>query len=387
MKVTKLLCAAVLALSTMASAQPKKVVVWHAYRGGEKAALEKVVADYNKANAGKVEVSPLAIPSDSLADKVTIAVPRGQGPDLFIFAQDRLGGWIEAGNTVEPIDFYLDDATKARYLPATVEAMTYHASTYGLPLNYKCIAMIYNKKLVPTPPKTTGELVKVAKKLTDGTQRFGLAYAYTDFYFHAALLNGFGGAVFASGAKPTLDAPANVKSFEYLLGWIYKDRILPKEPSVALITSLFNNGKAGIVFNGSWFLGEISKDIDYGVAPLPKIDELGGKPMRPWATIEGVYIAAPSKNKEAAYDFAKYLTGTAGAKVTPLEGRQSPADKAVYDDPKVAADPVLKAFREQFEVAIPMPNLAEMSAMWSPAGIAAGAIVTQSVTPQAALEA
>ena len=42
-----------------------------------------------------------------------------QGADVFIFAQDRLGGWIEAGNTIEPIDFYLDDATRERFLPAT----------------------------------------------------------------------------------------------------------------------------------------------------------------------------------------------------------------------------------------------------------------------------
>ena len=35
--------------------------------------------------------------------------------------------------------------------------------------------------------------------------------------------------------------------------------------------------------------------------------------------------------------------------------------------PKVAADPVLSAFRKQVEVAVPMPNVAEMTMMWSPA--------------------
>jgi arabinogalactan oligomer/maltooligosaccharide transport system substrate-binding protein len=384
MKLTKLLCAAVLALSTVASAEPTKIVIWHAYRGAERAAFEKVVAEYNKANAGKIQADTLAVPPDALPDKITLAVPRGKGPDVFIFAQDRLGGWVEATNTVEPIDFYLDDATKARALPLMFDAMTYHGTTYGLPLNYKVITMIYNKKLVSTPPKTTGELVKLAKKITDG-QRFGLVYAYNDFYYHQILLNGFGGAVFASGAKPTLDAPANVKSFDLLLSWIDAG-IVPKEPSTALITSLFNGGKAGIVFSGPWFLGEISQGIDFGLAPLPKIDEAKGNPMRPWATIEGVFVTAPSKNKEAAYDFAKYLTDTPAAKVMALEGRQCPSNKAVYDDPKVASDWIIKAFRQQFETAIPMANLAEMSVMWNPATIAIGSIVNRSVTPQAALE-
>src|SRR3954466_15183749 len=122
----------------------KEIVVWHGYRGGEKAAFEKVVDNFNKANAGKIKVTTLAVPYDAFADKITAAVPRGKGPDLFIYAQDRLGGWIEAGNTVEPIDFYLDAATKAKYLGTTLQAMTYQGNVYGLPLDYKVITLIYN---------------------------------------------------------------------------------------------------------------------------------------------------------------------------------------------------------------------------------------------------
>src|SRR5262245_29781376 len=246
----------ILALFGASLCHAGELIVWHAYRAGEKAAFEKVVAAYNAANAAKgVKVTTLAVPYDAFADKISAAVPRGKGPDVFIYAQDRLGGWIEAGNTIEPIDFYLDDATKARFLPTTMEAMTYRGTTYGLPLNYKVITMIYNKKLVPTPPKTSAELVATAKKLTDQkTGRFGLAYSYGDFYYHAALMNAFGGRVFEPGPKPVLNAKENVKSVEQLLTWIEKDKILPLEPSTALITALFNEGKAGIVFSGPWFL-------------------------------------------------------------------------------------------------------------------------------------
>lgn len=384
----KLLCLSLLVALPASAADAKKLVVWHAYRAEEKAALEKVVAAFNKENAAKgIQVETLAVPYDAFADKISAAVPRGKGPDIFIYAQDRLGGWIEAGNTVEPLDFFLDAPTKGRFLPTTLEAMVYRGTTYGLPLNYKVLTLIYNKKLVKTPPKTTGELVKLSKTLTDPAGgRFGLAYNYGDFYYHSALLNGFGGRVFEKGSTPVLNAPENVKSIELLLKWQRKDNILPKEPSVAVITSLFNAGKAAMVFSGPWFLGEISKDIDYGLAPLPTIDEAGGKPMRPWITVEGVYVAAPSKNKDAAYEFAKYLTDLPAAKVLGLEGRQSPANKAVYEDPKVAADPVLKAFRQQVEVSVPMPNVPEMSMMWSPATNAMNAITKGSTDPKAALD-
>lgn len=375
------------ALAAPAFAQ-KEVVVWHAYRAEEKAALEKVVATYNAANAGKgVKVTTLAVPYDAFADKITAAVPRGKGPDIFIYAQDRLGGWIEAGKTVEPIDFFLDKATKDRFIPTTMEAMTYRGTVYGLPLNYKVITLIYNRKLVATPPKTSKELVAIAKKLTDAKSgRFGLAYSYSDYYYHAALQNAFGGRVFDPGPKPVLNAPENVKALELLMRWFTKDGILPAEPSTALITSLFNGGKAAMVFSGPWFLGEIAKNVDYGLAPLPTIDEAGGKPMRPWMTVEGVYVTSPSQNKDAAYAFAKYLTDTPQAKVMAVEGRQTPANKAVYADPAVAKDSILSAFRKQVEVAVPMPNLPEMTMVWSPATTAMNTIVKRSATPKAAMD-
>src|SRR6476659_893420 len=366
-----------------------EIVVWHAYRAEEKAALEKVAAAFNASPAAKGnKVTTLAVPYDAFADKISAAVPRGKGPDIFIYAQDRLGGWIEAGNTVEPIDFFLDKATRARYIPTTLETLTYRGTTYGLPLNFKVITMIYNRKLVPTPPKTSTELVATAKKLTNrAAGKFGLAYSFADFYYHAALLNGFGGRVFDPGAKPVLNNPQNVQSLEYMLKWFKKDQIMPAEPSTALITSLFNGGKAAIVFSGPWFLGEIAKGVDYALAPLPTIVEAGGKPMRPWITVEGVYVAAPSKNKDAAYEFAKYLTDVGAGKVLALEGRQTPANKTVYSDPKVSGDPVLAAFRKQVEVAIPMPNVPEMTMVWSPATTAMNTITKGAATPKAAMDA
>lgn len=370
-----------------AGARAAELVVWHAYRGGEKEAFEKVVAAYNASRADGLEVTTLAVPYDAFADKITAAVPRGKGPDVFIYAQDRLGGWVEAGNTIEPIDFYLEPQTLGRFLPTTVEAMTYRGSVYGLPLNFKVLVQIYNRKLVPTPPATSGELVRVAKKLTNpAVGSFGLVYWYSDFYYHAALMNAFGGGVFGAGGKPTMNSAQNVRSIEQLMKWVETDKILPAEPSTALITALFNTGKAGIVFSGPWFLGEIGTGVDYALAPLPTIDESGGQPMRPWMTVEGVYIAAPSKQKEAAYEFARFLTDTPQARVLALDGRQTPANKAVYDDPQVAADPVLSVFRRQVENAVPMPNRAEMTMVWSPATTAMNLVVKKAATPKAALD-
>jgi arabinogalactan oligomer/maltooligosaccharide transport system substrate-binding protein len=362
------------------------LTVWHAYRGDEKAAFEKVVGMYN-AKQKDVVVKTLAVPYDAYADKITASVPRGKGPDVFIFAQDRLGGWVEAGQTIEPIDFFVDDKVTAQLVPGMMEAMTYRDTVYGLPLNFKSIAMIYNTALVKTPPKTTGELIKVAKSLTNAPSgRFGLAYEYSNFFFHAALMNAFGGQVFAPGPKPVIDSPQNVAAVKTMLKWYKQDGILPADPSSTLIASLFNDGKAAIVFSGPWFLGEVQDKVKYAIAPLPTVDEAGGKPLRPWLTVEGVYVSAGSKQKEASYAFAEYLVSLDAARVLALEGGQLPTNKAVYSDSKVAANPTLQGFRKQLDTAVPMPNYAEMTLMWSPVTTAMNKIVKGSATPEVALK-
>ncbi|MBK9361620.1 MAG: extracellular solute-binding protein [Rubrivivax sp.] len=364
-----------------------ELVVWHAYRGAEKTAFEKVVGLFEKTPAAKgAKVSTLAIPYDAYADKISAAVPRGKGPDLFIYAQDRLGGWIEAGKTVEPIDFFLDKPTRDSLLPGMLGAMTYKGGVYGLPINYKSTTLIYNKDLIKTPPKTTDEMIKLAKTLTNAQSgRYGLAYWYTNFYFHSALMNAFGGAVFDKDGKLVIDSPATVASLNQMMTWYKKDGVLPTEPSEALVSSMFNEGKAAMVINGPWFVGEIDKKINYGLAVLPVVDA-AKKPMRPWLTIEGAYVAASSTKKDLAYELARYLTSEEAGLVLALEGRQLHTNKAIYANPKVSGDPVLKAFHDQLANAEPMPNRPEMTMVWSPATTAMNKIVKGNATVEAALK-
>jgi arabinogalactan oligomer/maltooligosaccharide transport system substrate-binding protein len=267
-----------------------------------------------------------------------------------------------------------------------MEAMTYGKSVYGLPLNYKSTTLIYNKALIKSPPKTVAEMLKLAKENTRADSgRYGLAYWYTNFYFHAALMNAYGGRVFDDGGKLTLNSPATVASIRQMMKWYRDDAVVPPEPSEALVASLFNEGKAAMIINGPWFIGEISPSVQFGLAMLPVVDEVK-RPMRPWLTIEGAYVAASSKRKEQAYDLVQFLTSEEAGLILAIEGRQLHTNKAVYQDKRVSADPVLKAFYDQLTNAEPMPNRAEMTMVWSPATTAMNKIVKGNATPEAAIK-
>jgi arabinogalactan oligomer/maltooligosaccharide transport system substrate-binding protein len=376
---------ALFSLIAGATAFAEDLVVWHAYRGAEKDAFEKVVAGFNAANAAtKFKVTTTAVPYDPFADRITGAVPKGKGPDVFIYAQDRLGGWVEKGIVVP---FAADKKTTDRFLPGMMQATTLDGKVYGLPLNFKVITMIYNKKLVATPPQTTAELEAIVKKLNDPKSgQWGLAYWYSNFYYHSMLLNPFvkqsGGGVFDAGRKPTIDTDAARSSMKVLARWM---PLLPPEPSAPLVKSLFNSGKVGIIFDGPWFIGEI-QGVDFALAPLPKLADAGGVPLRPWITIEGAYISSQCKNTAAATEFIKYLTDTPAATTLAIEGRQAPANKNVWNDPKVSGDPILGGFRKQVSNAVAMPNVPEMTLVWTPVTNAMNTIVKKSATPEEALK-
>jgi arabinogalactan oligomer/maltooligosaccharide transport system substrate-binding protein len=360
----------------------EKLVLWHSYRGAERKALETVVSDWNaKGPATTIEL--LAVPYDAFADRITAAIPRGKGPDLFIFAHDRIGGWAKS-QLIEPLEFWIDEALRARFLPITLDAVTYQGSVYALPIAAKSTVLFYNKQLVAAPPKTTDELIELGKKLTDKpTGVFGLVYENANFYYHACWHLGFGATVFEDG-KPALNSEPAVVALQFASDLDRKHGITPQEITNVLVTTLFNQGKAGMVISGPWFRGEIA-GVDYGVAPLPEISPIH-KPARPFMTSEGIILSAQCRSKEQAFEFMKYLASPEVGLVMALEGQQTSALLDVWKDPKVKADPLLPVFRQQLDAAEPMPNGPEMLAVWTPATTAMGEVIIGTTAPKAALD-
>lgn len=364
-------------------AAPATVVIWHAYRGEEKDAIEAVAQNFNKTHKD-IQISLLAVPFDALADKVSASVPRGKGPDLFIYAQDRLGGWIVAG-IAEPIEYYLTDSVKARFVPGSLNAFTYKGSIYGLPLSTKGVTLIYNKAMVSTPPKTTDELISLAKSLTDPAKRqYGLAYEIQNYYYHSIWMQGFGARVFDANGNPVLNSPEAIKALQFAINLQKKEKIVPEEVTNTLVTTLFNEGKAAMVINGPWFRGEIDPGIEYGVALLPVISETG-KPAIPFLTVEGIIMSAKSLNKDAAFKVMDYFTNNATSLVFATKGKMVSANKSVYLNKEISSDPIIMGFMAQAKQSIPMPNAPEMTMVWSPATTAMNKAFLGALSPSDAL--
>ena len=373
-----LLCLTAWSSRAQAEDEIPELKIWHAYRGDERAALEGLIAQWGTLHP-EIRPVPLALPYDSFVSKLESAAPRGNGPDLFIAAHERVGQWATNGLVAPFADL------PPGLHPATVEALTYEGQRYGLPLAYKCLALFYNRALISTPPTDTHALDVFSKVfLAAHPGSFPLAWQATEPYFHAPWMHGFGGGVFVDGAVQ-LDQPGNAASMAWLAG-LFERGTLPREPTGALVTQLFNEGLAAMVVNGPWFIGEIDPAVDFGVAALPMITETGA-PAAPYLTVEGAMVSAYAKHPDEARALARYLVFPDAARTRALEGHQAVATMAVYQDPDVAADPVLTAFRHQLDATVPLPNKPEMASTWEPLARALRKVTRGALSAEDALRA
>jgi arabinogalactan oligomer/maltooligosaccharide transport system permease protein len=382
----KAIALALLALTACATNDDAReaVVLWHSYAGEERAALEEVAAAINERST-EFRLVLVSVPHEALADKLTNAIPNGNGPDLFIYpGHDRIGDWV-AGGLIEPIEYYVSDATADRFSPDAIGAMAYQGSLYGLPLAVKSVALYYRTDRVDQPPATTDELVAMGRRLTAGG-RFALVYDNADLYGHAAWLHGFGGRLFDSRGQLTIDTPEAIAAAHFAQQIGGEGGIVPPGMTGTLVSTLFNEGKAAMAISGPWLQAELKADVPWKVASLPTVSATG-QPAAPFLGAEGVFLSTRAHDMDAAFAIMDELASDDSALRRARRGRQVVPNRAAYREPDIGGDPVLAAFQAQAEHAVPMPATPAMRMVWTPYETALQRIIGQGADPAATLGA
>ncbi len=356
------------------------LVVWHAYRGAEEEGLRAVTEEWNRQNSD-VPVRLLPVPYEAFANRLTSAIPRGHGPDVFIAAHERAADWDRSG-LVRRLDGEVDTE---RHHPVTVEALIYEDHLLGVPLAYKGLALFYNTDLLAGPPKTTDEMLEIAREHTDSAEgSFGLVYEAANFYMHVPWLFGFGGEIFDENGDLALASKEAEASLLFADRLVNQERVVPREATGSLVSHLFSNGQAPMAISGSWFLGEIGDSVPFDIAPLPVVSETG-KAATPLMTVEAAFISSRSTRPEEAVRFAEFMASEEMAVVRALKGLQPVTTLSAYDHKEVGEHPILSKFRAQLDSSIPMPNDPRMRSVWEPATQALGQVLRGMVTPDVAL--
>jgi len=350
--------------------RPRGIVLWHAYNDAERAALETTAARWN-AEHGDQPIELVAVPYGAFADKITSAIPGGNGPDLFIYPQDRIGDWADSG-VIEPIEFWVDDARADRFTHESVESMAYKGSLWGLPMTVKSLALFYRTDLAPAPPRTTDELIALAPAMR-ARSGYAVAYANVDLYGHAPWLFGHGGKIMDDEGRLAIATPEAANAMRFARELV-ENGVTPPQAEGPLVATLFNEKKAATVISGPWFIADIARDVPWKVAELPVITPTG-KHATPFLGAEGLLMSARARDKDAAFAVMDALTSDVAAIERAKIARQVVPNPRAYDDADVAKDPVLVPFRAQLEHTIAMPKGPAMRMVWTPYKTALGEVL------------
>ncbi|MDI7247852.1 MAG: extracellular solute-binding protein [Bacillota bacterium] len=367
------------ALIVPAGAMAQKKVAFTVWtkEGEAEGVLQEIIAitqEYSKSHPGiTIEVVNYGV--EDLRQNYQSAAFAGTGPDLLWTVSDHAGPFV-AMKLIKSVDQVFPAGYMDKFVKPGVEAVEMGGKVWGVPISVgNHLMLLYNKKLIKTAPKDTDELIKVGKELTkdldkDGKpDQYGLVYNLNEPFWLAPWLGGFGGWPL-DGTKPTLNTPAMVDCLQFLHDLKFVHKIVPMEADYNAADSLFKEGKAAMIINGDWSLGayqgdDVKKNVDLGVARIPKVTKTGKWPS---PMTSGIYLMFPEylegDKLNAVKEFVDYLVSDEIQLRFLKRFKRLPSTASALKSPLVTEDPILKGSSDQMVVGKPMPTVPEMRAAW-----------------------
>lgn len=311
--------------------------------------------------AAELGVEVIVEHPEAVTDKFQQAAGNGQGPDIFIWPHDRFGEWA-AGGLIVPVE--PSAAVRENIFDFAWDAVSFDGKTWGYPMAVEAIGLIYNKKLVPTPPTTMEE---IANLKIEGVSS-PIMWDYNNTYFSFPLLMAGGGFAFEKkdgSYDPSTTGVANAGSVAgaSVIKSLIDQGVMPKGVDYGVMDAAINKGETAMVINGPWAWSNLKQSgIDFGVAPIPSVD---GKPSKAFVGVLAATINAASPNSDIAKEFIEnFLLTDEGLKAVnddvPLGAVASKSfAMQVGDDANIAAT-LLNA-----QTGVPMPSIPAMGKFWA----------------------
>nr|APA32058.1 MalE-SuMMV [Synthetic plasmid pBAD-Su] len=335
-----------------------KLVIWingdKGYNG-----LSEVGKKFEKDTGIKVTVEH----PDKLEEKFPQVAATGDGPDIIFWAHDRFGGYAQSGLLAEITP---DKAFQDKLYPFTWDAVRYNGKLIAYPIAVEALSLIYNKDLLPNPPKTWEEIPALDKELK-AKGKSALMFNLQEPYFTWPLIAADGGYAFKyeNGKYDIKDVGvdnAGAKAGLTFLVDLIKNKHMNADTDYSIAEAAFNKGETAMTINGPWAWSNIdTSKVNYGVTVLPTFK---GQPSKPFVGVLSAGINAASPNKELAKEFLEnYLLTDEGLEAVNKDKPLGAVALKSYEE-ELAKDPRIAATMENAQKGEIMPNIPQMSAFW-----------------------
>lgn len=326
----------------------------------------------------KIKVKFVQKGNDTLISEYKKQVPAGQGPDVIVTAHDHLGEWVKDG-VAGTIDI---TSSKDKFLPVSVQGVTYNGQTYGVPYAIENVALVRNNKLTKVEPKTYDEMIAAGKEAN-------VKYPFIiqsnpqngDPYHMYPFQTSFGIPVFKSDSKGyTTELAMGGEKGAKFAQWLKSQgeaKIFDNNISGDKAKQEFMEGHAAFTVTGPWNVPDFKKKgLDISVLPVPSA---GGEPAAPFVGVQAFFPNPKSKNKVLVNKFlTEFVASEEGQKIAFEIGQRPSAWTSVSES---ATDPIVKGFGAAGKQGVAMPAIPAMAAVWEHWGSAEANIVKGKVDP------
>jgi maltose/maltodextrin transport system substrate-binding protein len=326
---------------------------------------------------------------EKITDNFPIAAQAGKGPDILVWAHDKVGEWADGG-LIAPVDVSSDFSKK--FFSKSWQAVVHQGSYWGYPIALETVTLIYNKALLDgAPPTDLSQLSVISQKIKkDHPGVIPILWDPRSAYYTWPILASGGGYVFGkNGSEYNINnvgiaTPGAVAALTKIVTLI-QSGVLPKVCSYSETEEFMGQGKLAMMISGPWAWSNlIQKGIDFGVALVPGVD---GKVGRPFVGVSVAYLNRSSPNQDLAKEFLeRYLLTEEGlAVINEAKPIGIPALISSYE--KISqTNPRLRELKASVDYGQVMPNIPQMARFFSAVGAALELAAEGQLSAQTALQ-
>ena len=351
-------------------AAASKIVVWT--DKDRKTAVERVVRQWASSRGLAVEV----VEKDfgKIRDDLK-TVQTETAPDVVIGAHDWIGQ-LAADGSVVPLN--PTRATRAQFPAYALDAFSYGTAVkrlYGAPVALENIALVVNTKLAKVPTTFDSLYTQALAFQKKAKGNIGLAVpqgAAGDAYHMYPLFSGLGGYVFGTNKAGNLDpSDIGVANKRFLANasmidaW-NKSGFVNSKVDYGVAKDAFLKGKAAFWITGPWESDTLrTSKLSFKIVQFPKIKYRSV----PFLGVQGFMVTKFAKAhglETAAKDLVgNYMMRPDGQSALAAANGRFPANTVAG---KRVTNPLLKQFGAAGAGGVPMPNIPQMSSVWSDLG-------------------
>ncbi|MGW0468178.1 extracellular solute-binding protein [Streptomyces sp. NPDC003027] len=357
--------------------------------GSEDKVFKKLAEGFTKKHP-KVSVKYVNVPFGEAQNKFKNAAQSGSGaPDVIRSEVAWTPEFADLGY-LAPLDGTAALKNEGDFLEQAAASTKYNGKTYAVPQVIDSMGIFYNKKIFKDAgveaPKTIDELKTVATKIKEKTGKTGLYLRGDDAYWFLSFLYGEGGdMVDAEQKKVTIDGPAGVKAMKVVKDLVdSKAAITDASNGWDNMQAAFKDGKVAMMINGPWavtdtYAGkEFADKANLGIAPVPAGSAGQGAPQGG----HNLAVYAGSKNLEASYAFAEYMTSAEAQTTAAKELSLLPTRESVYIKPDVAGNEMIGFFKPVVDKAVERPWVPEGGSLFAPLQVEYTKVLTGQTSPE-----